>query len=91
MAMIALFLSIDEQSVVSGLERAAENLDGEQREVALDFSAVHRIDARGLQAIDEFARRADEKNIKVILRGVDVDVYKTLKLARLARQFSFVH
>ena len=89
--MVAIFLSIDEKSVVSGLERAADNLDGERQEIALDFSSLHRIDARGLSAIDEFARKAGAKEVKVILRGVNVDLYKTLKLARLTRQFSFAH
>jgi hypothetical protein len=36
------------------------------------------------------ARVADEKAVKVALRGVNVDVYKVLKLVKLTRRFSFV-
>ena len=33
---------------------------------------------------------ADEKGVKVVLRGVNVDVYKVLKLVKLASRFSFL-
>ena len=37
------------------------------------------------------ARIADEKSVKVVLRGVSVDVYKVLKLVKLAHRFSLVN
>ena len=49
-------------------------------EVTLDFSSVRRIDPGALRAMEELARMADEKDVKVVLRGVNVDVYKVLKL-----------
>lgn len=84
-------LKIDEQNVRSALEKAAESLDGEQNHPLLDFSSVRKIDAPGLRALQEYAHKAEEKKIKVSLRGVDVNVYKTLKLARLTRRFAFVN
>jgi anti-anti-sigma regulatory factor len=58
--------------------------------VALDFSSVQRIDAIALSAMAEFADIADSKGVKVVLRGVNVGVYKVLKLVKLASRFSFV-
>lgn len=84
-------LNINEQNVREALEKAAEGLEGEQNHPVLDFSAVRKIDAPGLRALQKFVQKAEEKKIKVVLRGVDVNVYKTLKLARLTRNFAFVN
>lgn len=89
--MIAVFLKVDETRVVPALREAGEKLDGTEGEVALDFSSVHRIDSSALRAMEELARTADGKNVKVALRGVSVDVYKVLKLVKLTRWFSFVN
>jgi anti-anti-sigma regulatory factor len=90
MAMIAEWLKIDEERVVLGLQEAGEKLDCVEGEVALDFSAVLRIDAGALKAMEGFAGIADDKGVKVVLRGVNVGVYKVLKLVKLASRFSFV-
>jgi anti-anti-sigma regulatory factor len=91
MAMTAVFLNIDDQRVVPALQVAGEKLDSTQGETVLDFSSVRRIDSSALRALEEFARLADEKAVKVVLRGVNVDVYKVLKLMKLTRRFSFVN
>jgi anti-anti-sigma regulatory factor len=91
MAMNAVFLNIEETRVVSALREAGEKLDGTEGGVVLDFSSVRRLDSNALPAIEELARIADEKSVKVALRGVNVDVYKVLKLVRLSRRFSFVN
>jgi anti-anti-sigma regulatory factor len=90
MAMIAVWLKIDEERVVRALCEAGEKLDRVEDEVVLDFSSVRRIDPSALRAIEEFAGTADDKGLKVVLCGVNVDVYKVLKLMRLAPRFSFV-
>jgi anti-anti-sigma regulatory factor len=90
MAMIAVWLKIDEESVVQALREAGEKLDSVEGEVALDFSSVRRIDPSALRAMAEFACMADDKGVKVVLRGVNVDVYKVLKLVKLTSRFSFV-
>ncbi len=89
--MIAVFLNIDEEHIVPALQEAGANLDRTQGEAVLDFSSVHRIDSSGLRALEEFARIADEKAVKVVLRGVNVDVYKVLKLVKLSQRVSFVN
>jgi len=89
--MNAVFLKIEETRVVSALREAGEKLDGTEGEVILDFSCVRRIDSNTLPAIEELARIADEKSVKVALRGVNVDIYKVLKLVKLSRRFSFVN
>ncbi|MFZ0864286.1 MAG: STAS domain-containing protein [Candidatus Sulfotelmatobacter sp.] len=91
MAMIAVFLNIDGARVVPALREAGEKLDGTEGEVVLDFSSVRRIDSSALRAMEELARMADEKNVNVVFRGVNVDVYKVLKLVKLTGRFSFVN
>jgi len=90
MAMIAVWLKIDEESLVQALQEAGEKLDSVEGEVALDFSSVRRIDSISLSAMAEFAGMADDKGVKVVLRGVNVGVYKVLKLVKLTSRFSFV-
>jgi anti-anti-sigma regulatory factor len=89
MATIAAWVNVDEYNVVPALGEAAEKLDGTEGEVILDFASVRRIDARALRAMEEFADLADKKAVKVVLRSVNVDVYKVLKLVKLAPRFSY--
>jgi len=91
MAIMGVFLMIDEDHVVRALQEAAEKLDGAEGEVVLDFSSVYRIDPSAIRGLKEFAGTADDKRVKATLRGVNVDVYKVLKLVRLASRFSFVN
>jgi len=51
---------------------------------------VHRIAPSALLAMEELADRAAKNATKVVLRGVNVDIYKVLKLARLTAPFLFV-
>lgn len=90
MGMTAVWLKIDEERIVQALQEAEERLDSVEGEVALDFSGVRRIDPSALRAMEEFADIADVKGVNVALRGVNVGVYKVLKLVKLASRFSFV-
>lgn len=90
MAMIAVWLKIDEESVVHALQEAGEKLDTVDGEVTLDFSSVRRIDPSALRAMEVFASLADSKGVRVVLRGVNVGIYKVLKLVKLTSRFSFV-
>jgi anti-anti-sigma regulatory factor len=90
MAMIAVWLNVDGKGVVPVLEEAGKKLDGSEGEVIVDFGSVGRIDVGALRAMEGFAVRADSKAVRVVLRGVNVDVYKVLKLVKLASHFSFV-
>ena len=90
MAMTAVWRKIDEGRIVQGLQEAGEKLDSLEDEVALDFSSVRRVDPRVLRAMQEFADIADDKGVKIVLHGVNVGVYKVLKLVKLGLRFSFV-
>ena len=71
-------------------KRPPQPLPAPTSELLLDFSAVQRIDAKALIAIEELAERAEQAEVAVVFRGVNVKVYKVLKLVRLASKFSFV-
>jgi len=89
--MNAVFLNIDEARVVAALREAGEKLDGSEGEAVLDMASVGRIDSGAVRALEELARVADEKSVKIVLREVNVDVYKVLKLMKLTGRFSFVN
>jgi anti-anti-sigma regulatory factor len=91
MSETALFLNLSDDCVMISLREAVGNLHSAQGEAIVDFSCVRRIDSCALHALEEFVRVADEKAIKTVLRGVNVDVYKVLKLANLTQRFSFVN
>jgi len=90
MAMISVLLKIDEERVVDALREAADKLDSSDGEVVLDFSSVRKIAPSAIQALENLASVANNKSVKVVLRGVNVDVYKVLKLVKLAPRFSFL-
>jgi anti-anti-sigma regulatory factor len=89
-ATIAAWLKIDEECIVHGLENAGQQLDDAEGEMVLDFSSVCRIDPSALREMEKLADVADVKAVKVGLRGVNIDVYKVLKLVKLAPRFSFL-
>ena len=83
-----MVLKVDEKQIPQSLKELEQNLDG-AGEAVLDFSAVRRIDANAVRAFEDLARKADEKRVKIVLRGVNVDVYKLLKLVKLSPRFVF--
>ena len=87
---IAVWLNVDGGGIVPALQEAIEKMDGAGGEVILDFLPVRRIDPSALRAMEGLAAIADKKVVKLVLRDVNIDVYKVLKLAKLARRFSFV-
>ena len=89
MAMITAWIKIDEDHVVQTLREAGEKLNGAEGDVLLDVSSLRRIDSGALRAMEEFAGLARDKGVKVVLRSVNVDIYKVLKLVKLTSQFSF--
>lgn len=91
MTTIVDWHKVDGERVAQALQQTQEKLNGAEGQVLLDFSAVKRIDPSGLNAIEDFANATEQKSVKVALRGVNVDVYKVLKLARLTARFSFVN
>jgi anti-anti-sigma regulatory factor len=90
MPMIAV-LKVDEEHLVQALQEAGERLNPDENEVVLDFSSVRRIDPAALRAMEELAGKADQKGVKLVLRSVNVDIYKVLTLVKLVRRFSFLN
>ncbi len=89
MKMISVW-PIDGERLIPALQEAGTKLDNADGEVVLDFSSVRRLDPAVLKAMEDLAGIADEKAVKLALRGVDVDIYKVLKLVKLAPRFSFL-
>jgi len=81
---------IDGESVAPALQQAGERLDKANGHAVLDFSGVRRVDPAGLCAMQDLAAIAEGRGVKLALRGVNSDVYKVLKLAKLASRFSFL-
>ena len=91
MSTIDVFLNIDGERLVPALQEAIASLDGGPSEAVLDFSSVCRMDPAALRTLEALARAADEKSVRLVLRGVNVDVYKVLKLVQLTNRISFVN
>jgi anti-anti-sigma regulatory factor len=91
MATTAVIVKIGEEGIAPELRDAAAKLGKVEGETVLDFSSVRRIDPAALRALEDLARAADEKAVKVVIRGANVDVYKVLKLVKLTRWFSFLN
>ena len=90
MTVIPVGLEFDGESVAHALQEAREKLDSSDGGLCLDFSSVRRIDPSALREMEELAGMADDKAVKIVLRGVNVDIYKVLKLMKLAPRFSFL-
>lgn len=84
-----MLIMLDEKQLVPVLNELAQKFERAGNELVLDFSAVRWIDSKAVLAIDELAQKADEKSVRVVLRNVNVDVYKVLKLVRLTPRLSF--
>ena len=89
MAMTALWLKIDMERVVQSLQDAGRKLGDVEDELVLDFSSVLRVDPSALRAMAEFAAVADDNGVRIVLRGVSIDIYKVLKMVKLASRFAF--
>ena len=90
MPTIAAWMKIDKEHVGQALQQTCEKLDSTDGEVVLDFSVVTRVDATAIKAFEDLAAAADDKAVKVVLRGVNIDIYKVLKLLKLSPRFSFL-
>lgn len=88
-AMIAEWLKVDESKLMQSLQEADKKLDRAEDEVMLDFTSVRRVDAKALRELERLADRADAKAVKFGLRGVNINIYKVLKLMKLAPRFWF--
>ena len=86
---IAEIHKIDAQHVAECLSAMRKKLAGRNVEAVLDFTAVARIDPSALREMEALAMLAEESGNKVCLLHVNVEIYKVLKLAKLAERFNF--
>jgi anti-anti-sigma regulatory factor len=91
MAIVSSFQKIDAAHVTESLQAIRERLDAAEGETILDFSSIQRIDSPALGMMEELAGLADARSATITLRGVNVHVYKVLKLVRLAPRFLFLN
>ena len=89
MSTIAEFLKVDGDRVAECIHEVHMQLDTARDQTRLDFSSVARITPQDLRAMEELVERAENQSVKVVLCGVNVDIYKVLKLVKLAARFSF--
>lgn len=89
MATIAENLRIDSAGLAGLIQQASEDLKHAAKDVVVDLSSVRRIDPCSIRLLEQLAGEAQKKKVAVTLRGVNVDVYKVMKLAQLASHFSF--
>lgn len=90
MAILAEWLKVDAGNVARDLQVVCAELDHADGEVVLDLSLVRRVDSGAIAALEELASHADESGVRIVLRGVHVEIYKVLKLVRLSPHFSFI-
>ena len=91
MTKIAGIYKIDGDHAAEMIHEVGAALANADGELQLDLSNLFRLDTSGLRAIEELAAKAEEKSVKVLLHGVNVGVYKVLKLSRLTSRFAFVN
>jgi len=89
MSMTVVLLKIDEERIVQALQETVDKLDSVEDEVVLDFTSVRRIGSSALKGMEDFASMAENKGVRVVLCGVNVGIYKVLKLVNLSSRFFF--
>lgn len=85
------WLKIDAQHTVPDFQAAANSVDRADSELVLDCSAIQRLDAPAIASLEALANKADHHEVKAVLHGVNVDVYKVLRLLKLTSRFSFTN
>lgn len=90
MATISGVVQVDEARAARSIEDACARLESADGELVLDLSSVERLDPSAVVALNALVPLAKEKATKLVLRGVNVNVYKVLKLVRLSNHFTFV-
>jgi anti-anti-sigma regulatory factor len=81
---------IEAEHVALQVDDIRAKLATEGPEILLDFFLAQILDPPGIQALEELAAAAHVMDVKVMLRGVNVEMYKVLKLAGLADRFGFL-
>jgi anti-anti-sigma regulatory factor len=91
MATNTVWCQIGGEHAAEGLHEAFGKVDSAAGELLLDFSSVRRLDPAALGALEQLAARAGDQSVRLVLRGVNVSVYRVLKLVKLAPRLSFLN
>ena len=83
MPITAVLLKVDPERVADSLLELQAQIAAGNVESVLDFSSVSRIDAKAVQSLEALAGLADAKAARIELRGVNVEIYKVLKLVNV--------
>jgi len=86
----SVWIKVEAAKMGAACEEALAKLASGESEIVLDLGAIRRVDPAAVRALEKLAAAAEEKSAKVALLGVDVDVYKVLKLVRLSGRFAFL-
>jgi anti-anti-sigma regulatory factor len=89
MPKIAVRVKVDDANIATTIDKVSEKLNASEGEVLIDCNALMRLDGGALRALEDLARLAREKETKVVLRGMNVELYRVLKLTRLTSTFVF--
>ena len=81
---------IDGEHVAQQLNDIREKLATEGPEVLLDFFLAQALDPADIRALDELATSASAESTKLFVRGINIEMYKVLKLAGLTEKFEFI-
>jgi anti-anti-sigma regulatory factor len=90
MATVAEWIKISNEHLARDLQTAREKLEIANGELVLDWASVSRMGADSLAAIATLADTADEKSVRLIFRGVNIDIYRVLKLSNLSGRITFL-
>ncbi len=91
MAMISEWVKIDAVRMAESLNSAGERLSSADGELVLDFSSIQRIDGGAISSLHKLSQSAEQKNVRLVLRGTNIDIYRVLKLARMDTHFTFTN
>lgn len=81
---------MNEERIAQQLNDIREKLATEGPEVLLDFFLAQSLDPASINALGELATAAEATSARIVMRGVNVEMYKVLKLAGLCDKFSFI-
>ena len=82
---------VNGERVAETLKEICGKLPANGGEVLLDFFFVQTLDPAGIKGLEDLAGTAGILKVKVILRGVNVELYKVLKLSDLTDKFLFIN
>lgn len=89
MPVTNVWLRVDGSKPGESLRQALEHLNEAAPEATVDFSAVARMDSSALKALESLAAAAEANGIDIVLRNVNISVYKALTVMKIAARFSF--